>query len=154
LISLISASIGHSLSKIRILSPILKGKEKKMIIPAVTLLSIDHWAKKATPITVRMEEIKRNIWSGFTPHMETITTETKVAKRKSMYFFTNCTRALGKCALCPKRFTKESAKRLRIKNRIKVTTVAMICGYLSNTKSNIISYIKEFRLQRYNFFND
>ena len=110
-----------------------------MIIPAVTLLSIDHWAKKATPITVRMEEIKRNIWSGFTPQMETTTTETKVAKRKSMYFFTNCTRALGKRALCPKRFTKESAKRLRIKNKIKVTTVAMICGYLSNTKSNIIN---------------
>ena len=52
---------------IQILSPILKGKEKNTIIPAVTLLSIDHWAKNATPITVSMEEIKRNIWSGFTP---------------------------------------------------------------------------------------
>ena len=57
---------------IQILSPILKGKEKNTIIPAVTLLSIDHWAKNATPITVSMEEIKRNIWSGFTPQMETI----------------------------------------------------------------------------------
>src|SRR5690606_35376711 len=51
----------------RIRSPILKGNEKKSIIPAVTLLKIDQTAKKATPITAKADEINHPRSSMFTP---------------------------------------------------------------------------------------
>src|SRR5690606_18522872 len=54
--SSMTASIGISLSWILILSPILYGKEKNIIIPEVTLLKMDQIANKATPITAKVEE--------------------------------------------------------------------------------------------------
>ena len=44
-----------SLSKIRMVFPILNGNEKKIITPAVILLKIDHCANNATPITAKIE---------------------------------------------------------------------------------------------------
>ena len=60
--SIISPSMGTSLSNILIVSPILKGKLKNIIIPAVILLISDHCANDATPTTAKTEETNKNIF--------------------------------------------------------------------------------------------
>jgi hypothetical protein len=82
--------------------------------------------------------MKRNIWSGFTPQIETNTKKSKAPRSTSIYFLTNCVRALGNSALVPILATKESVKRLRIKKTIIDTTVAIIKGYFWRAKSMII----------------
>src|SRR5690606_9450571 len=77
--------VGKSLSWIRIRSPILKGKEKKSIIPAVTLLKIDHTAKKATPITANAEEINQPRSSILTPQKKLMTNKPIALIKKLMY---------------------------------------------------------------------
>gem|GEM_PF-4884263 len=67
-----------------------------------------------------IEEIKTNIWSGFTPQIETNTKKSKAPRSTSIYFLTKCVRALGNSALVPILATKESVKRLRIKKTIKI----------------------------------
>src|SRR5690606_15342992 len=113
--SSISASSGKSLSKILILSPILNGKEKNKMIPAVTLLKIDHCAKKATPMIVSIEEITRKISSPFTPQIIIKETIAKVERSILMYFQTRLVRASVSSDLLPKLFTNELRKILNTK---------------------------------------
>ena len=63
------ALIGWSLSIISISSPILNGMEKKMTMPAVILLRIDHWANMATPMIVKSKEKTMITFFNSTPHI-------------------------------------------------------------------------------------
>ena len=40
------------------------------MIPLVTLLNIDHWAKNAIPITAKMDDIKSPKSLMFIPHIK------------------------------------------------------------------------------------
>ena len=69
-------------------SPILKGKAKNNIIPAVMLLNKDHCAKAATPTTVNIDDINRKSWSFFTPQIITIVIRANNPIRKFTYLIT------------------------------------------------------------------
>jgi len=133
--SIISASIGTSLSRIFILSPILNGNEKKIIIPAVILLKIDHWANIATPITVKIEEITKNACFRSTPQTGTKVRIIKILIRKSMYFKTSLILGFEKPDFFPNLPTKVEITNLISKEKSSTTAVATISRWYELKKT-------------------
>src|SRR5574343_665680 len=100
-----------------------------MIIPAVMLLKIDHWANDATPTTANTDEINSKICSLFTPQMMTMDISAKIPNSKLMYLIT-------KIVLC----SNISFKQAYIRTILLLTTLKIM--YKKTTYNVAISSCK------------
>ena len=90
------------------------------------LLNIDHWAKKATPITANTDDNPTNILSGLTPHIIASVNMKVTFNKIATTCFTCNIRDAGICIIRPDFAINLNAKYLDIGNNIITIAEAII----------------------------